>query len=153
MLKDLVDSGTTVLLTTQYLEEADRLADRIGVINEGRIISEGTTDELKSTLGSGSIEVGLNGDDQERVIAALRRVGDGNPAWDAERRRVVVPAPEGSLTLMDVVRELDAEGVRPADLAIHRPTLDDVFLSLTGSSPGPAPDPDGDRSPTEGADA
>ena len=153
MVKDLVDSGTTVLLTTQYLEEADRLADRIGVINEGRIISEGTTDELKSTLGSGTIEVGVDGDERERVMAVLGRAVGGTPTWDADRRRVVVPAPDGSLSLMDVVRALDEEGVRPDDLAIHRPTLDDVFLSLTGSSPQPTPEPDGDHEPTQGADA
>jgi ABC-2 type transport system ATP-binding protein len=151
MLKDLVGGGTTVLLTTQYLEEADRLADRIGVINEGRIISEGTTDELKATLGTGTIEVGVAGDGRERVMTALERTVGGNVTWDAERRRVVLPAPEGSLTLMDVVRALDAEGVRPDDLAIHRPTLDDVFLSLTGSSPQPPPHPDGGDPPPEGA--
>ena len=151
MVKDLVSGGTTVLLTTQYLEEADRLADRIGVINEGHIISEGTTDELKATLGSGTIEVGVDGDDQERVMAALERAVGGTPTWDEERRRVMLPAPEGSLSLMDVVRALDAEGVRPDDLAIHRPTLDDVFLSLTGSAP--AQDPEGDQRSREGADA
>jgi ABC-2 type transport system ATP-binding protein len=153
MVKDLVSGGTTVLLTTQYLEEADRLADRIGVIHEGRIISEGTTDELKSALGSGTIEVGLEGADRERVMSALARVGGGNPTWDAERGRVLLPAPEGSLTLMDVVRALDAEGVRPDDLAIHRPTLDDVFLSLTGDTPPASSGADGDHPSDEGAEA
>lgn len=135
MVQDLVDGGTTVLLTTQYLEEADRLADRIGVINDGRIISEGTADELKSTLGSGTIEVGIDDQDRDRVIAVLRGVNGEDATWDHERRRVRLPARDGSKTLMAVTRALDAEGVEPHDLAIHRPTLDDVFLSLTSSSP------------------
>jgi ABC-2 type transport system ATP-binding protein len=147
----MVESGTTVLLTTQYLEEADRLADRIGVINEGHIISEGTTDELKGALGHGTIEVGVDAAERDRVVAALGRVVDGGAHWDAERSRVLVPAPEGSVTLMAVVRAMDDEGLRPDDLTIHRPTLDDVFLSLTGSSPTPASD--SADPPPEGADA
>ncbi len=153
MVKDLVAAGTTVLLTTQYLEEADRLADRVGVINEGRIISEGTTDELKSDLGHGTIEVGVDDEHREQIMGALARIGGGSPTWDAERSRVLVPAPEGALTIMDVVRALDAEGVRPDDLAIHRPTLDDVFLSLTGDSPPSSTGPDDDQPSDEGAEA
>jgi ABC-2 type transport system ATP-binding protein len=152
LVSDLVESGTTVLLTTQYLEEADRLADRIGVINEGRIISEGTADELKSTLGHGTIEVGVDAADRDRVVAALRRTVDDRADWDAERGRVLVPAREGSVTLTAVVRAMDEEGVPPDDLTVHRPTLDDVFLSLTGSHP-PAPSDPEEQPSSEGADA
>jgi ABC-2 type transport system ATP-binding protein len=143
LVSDLVASGTTVLLTTQYLEEADRLADRIGVINEGRIIKEGTADSLKAELGHGTIEVGVEASDRERVMAALERVADGSATWDSERSRVLVPAPEGTESLMAVVRAMDEEGLRPDDLTVHRPTLDDVFLALTGSAPATTSEDDG----------
>ncbi len=134
LMQDLVDSGTTVLLTTQYLEEADRLADRVGVINEGRIISEGTVEELKGELGHGTVEVGVDSTERDKALQAMRGAFDGEVSWDSERSRLLVPAPEGSSTMADVVRVLDSAGVTPEDLAIHKPTLDDVFLSLTGAS-------------------
>ncbi len=134
LMEDLVDSGTTVLLTTQYLEEADRLADRIGVINEGRIISEGTVEELKGELGHGTVEVGVDSADRDRAMQAMRGAFDGEVTWDSERSRLLVPAPEGSSTMATVVRLLDSAAVTPEDISIHKPTLDDVFLSLTGSS-------------------
>ena len=134
LMQDLVDGGTTVLLTTQYLEEADRLADRIGVINEGRIISEGTVEELKSELGPGTVEVGVDPGDRDQAMQAMRRTFDGEVTWDSERSRLLVPAPDGSSTMAAVVRVLDGAGVTAEDLSIHKPTLDDVFLSLTGSS-------------------
>ena len=82
MVQDLVDAGTTVLLTTQYLEEADRLAHRIGVINHGKIISEGTADELKNRLGTGMVEVGVDPDDRDHVIGLLTRINGNEPTWD-----------------------------------------------------------------------
>ena len=133
-MSELAASGATVLLTTQYLEEADRLADRIGVINEGRIISEGTVEELKSELGHGTVEVGVDPGDRDRAMQAMRRTFDGEVTWDSERNRLLVPAPEGSSSMVTVVRVLDGAGVTAEDLGIHKPTLDDVFLSLTGSS-------------------
>jgi ABC-2 type transport system ATP-binding protein len=145
LVQDLVDGGTTVLLTTQYLEEADRLADRIGVINHGQIISEGTADELKDTLGTGVVEIGVEPHQRDEVIALLAGVGDGDATWDPERARVRLPARDGSKTLMAVTRVLDANDVDPRDLAIHRPTLDDVFLSLTGDAPESDPAAAGGR--------
>ena len=139
LVQSLVDGGTTVLLTTQYLEEADRLADRIGVINRGEIVSEGTADELKNTLGAGVVEVGVEPEERDRVLALMSGVTGDEATWDSERRRVRLPARDGSRTLMAVTRALDNEGVEPHDIAIHRPTLDDVFLSLTGDSPEAAP--------------
>jgi ABC-2 type transport system ATP-binding protein len=150
LVAGLVENGTTVLLTTQYLEEADRLADRIGVINRGRVISEGTADELKSALGHGTIEVGVDAETSDRVVTVLTRVVGSGAHWDAERGRVLVPAPDGSATLAAVVRAMDDEGLTPDDLTIHRPTLDDVFLSLTGSSPASATP---HEPPPEGVDA
>ena len=138
-----------MLLTTQYLEEADRLADRIGVINHGRIISEGTADELKDQLGTGMVEVGVEPEQRDQVVALLNGLGDDEASWDHEKARVRLPARDGSKTLMAVTRALDSEGIEPRDLAIHRPTLDDVFLSLTGDSPESAPpDPTDDGQPT-----
>ena len=145
LVQALVDGGTTVLLTTQYLEEADRLADRIGVINHGRIVSEGTADELKNTLGAGVVEVGVDPDERGRVLALMSTVTGEEATWDNERRRLRLPARDGAKTLMAVTRALDSEGIEPHDIAIHRPTLDDVFLSLTGdghesAAPGAASD-------------
>ncbi len=149
LIQELVDGGTTVLLTTQYLEEADRLADRIGVINHGKIISEGTADELKDQLGTGMVEVGVEPEQRDQVVSLLNGLGDDEASWDHEKARVRLPARAGSKTLMDVTRALDNEGIEPRDLAIHRPTLDDVFLSLTGDSPESAPpDPTADGQPT-----
>ncbi len=139
LMQALVEAGTTVLLTTQYLEEADRLADRIGVINGGRIISEGTADELKDTLGTGMVDVGIEPDQRDRVLALIDGLTDDEATWDPERARVRLPAREGPRTLMAVTRALDSEGIVPLDISIHRPTLDDVFLSLTGDSPESEP--------------
>ena len=147
LVQALVDGGTTVLLTTQYLEEADRLADRIGVINRGQIVSEGTADELKNTLGAGVVEVGVDAPQCDRVLSLLSGVAGEEATWDNERRRVRLPARHGSKTLMAVTRALDSEGIEPHDIAIHRPTLDDVFLALTGDEVMPDPAGPADDAP------
>jgi ABC-2 type transport system ATP-binding protein len=131
IVRDLIGDGTTVLLTTQYLEEADRLADRIGVIDDGRIVSEGTADELKDRLGTAVVEVGTHADDRDRVLAALGPLADGAAAWDAGRSAVRLPADDGWRTLVAVTRVLEEHGIDVHDIGLHRPTLDDVFLSLT----------------------
>jgi daunorubicin resistance ABC transporter ATP-binding subunit len=135
LVQDLVDTGTTVLLTSQYLEEVDRLADRIGVIDQGRVISEGTSTELKDRLGAGVVEVGIGESDRDAVIALMSGLGEEAAVWDSSRARVCLTARDGSRTLMEVARALDAKGIEPDDIAIHKPTLDDVFLALTGDSP------------------
>jgi ABC-2 type transport system ATP-binding protein len=147
LIEDLVASGTTVLLTTQYLEEADRLADRIAVIDHGRIISEGTSDQLKDTLGGEVLELGT--DERQRVAAieVLTRLTGAEPAFDAGRNLLRVPARDGAQTVVDAIVALDGAGISPTAVALHKPTLDDVFLSLTGDRPGTDT---GDRPLTDG---
>ncbi len=130
LITDLVDGGTTILLTTQYLDEADQLAHRIGVIDQGRLISEGTPNELKDTLGGSVIE--LHVAKHQRVAAVTALTAATGEAPTAEGDRLAVSAPEGPRTLLEVVRRLDADGVVPQDVALRKPTLDDVFLALTG---------------------
>jgi oleandomycin transport system ATP-binding protein len=131
MIRELVAEGTTVLLTTQYLEEADQLADQIVVLDHGRVIAEGTSDQLKARAGGQVLEVRPADGNLDRVAAALAGVAGGSPAVDADTRLVTVPAADPGM-LAEVVRRLDAAEVAVADLALRRPSLDDVFLRLTG---------------------
>jgi ABC-2 type transport system ATP-binding protein len=140
VIKDLVRGGTTVLLTTQYLDEADTLADRIAVIDQGRLISEGTADELKDRLGGSVVALSVSADRRAAAVEALRGVKGDEPIFDEWHERITIPAPDGSRTLMEAVRRLDAAGITPDDIALHKPTLDDVFLSLTGRAATPAAD-------------
>lgn len=130
LIEALVEGGTTLLLTTQYLEEADRLADRIGVIDNGKLIAEGTSDELKAMLGGDVVEIHVHDADKERAVASLTKVAGEEPR--IEGASLSIPAPDGSKTLTAVVRELDLASIEPRDMALHKPTLDDVFLTLTG---------------------
>jgi ABC-2 type transport system ATP-binding protein len=133
VIRELVNDGTTLLLTTQYLEEADRLADRICVIDVGRVIAEGTTDQLKSRVGGDLLALRVT--DRAAVAAAAEAIaglGSGAPQVVAESGEVSLPVTEGAAILAEVVRRLDAAGVDISDLALRRPTLDDVFLALTG---------------------
>ncbi|MDH3606717.1 MAG: ATP-binding cassette domain-containing protein [Acidimicrobiia bacterium] len=132
LITDLVKGGTTVLLTTQYLDEADQLADRIAVIDEGRLISEGTSDDLKDTLGGSVIELSVAPDRETETLEALRRICETEPTINTLTREITVPAVEGAKTLTEVVRALDSASIVPNDLALHKPSLDDVFLTLTG---------------------
>jgi ABC-2 type transport system ATP-binding protein len=133
VIRELVSDGTTLLLTTQYLEEADRLADHIAVIDGGRVIAEGTTDELKSRVGGDLLALRVA--DRARTAEAadaIADLGSGAPQVVAEAGEVSLPVAKGASLLAEVVRRLDAAGLEISDLALRRPTLDDVFLALTG---------------------
>jgi ABC-2 type transport system ATP-binding protein len=131
-IEELVAEGTTVLLTTQYLDEADRLADSIAVIDRGRVIAEGTPDELKDRVGGERLEVHLAADGAaaQRAVAALAPMSDDAPIVDGDT--VTLPVHRRTGVIVEAVRRLDDAGVEVADLSLRRPTLDDVFLALTG---------------------
>jgi len=133
-IQGLVKDGITVLLTTQYLEEADRLAHKIVVLDVGRVIAEGTADELKDQLGGDRLEIRVadHGRFDEAVAIVAGFDGGIPPQIDHGQRRILVPTREGSLALMTAVRRLDEAGIRLEDVSLHRPSLDDVFLALTG---------------------
>jgi ABC-2 type transport system ATP-binding protein len=133
VISNLVADGTTVLLTTQYLEEADQLAHQIAVVDHGRVIAKGTADELKIQVGGERLELTLApGGDLNAALQAVRAYSSGEIQIDSDQRRLAVPVTQGAQQLAAVVRDLDAARIPLADLALRRPTLDDVFLSLTG---------------------
>jgi ABC-2 type transport system ATP-binding protein len=132
LIGELVDTGTTVLLTTQYLEEADRLADRIAVIDHGQLVSEGIGDQLKDRVGGAVLELTVPDGDGTRMLQALRAMGAEDAAWDRRRGKLVMAAPQGAATLTEALRRLDAAGIALQDVTLRKPTLDDVFLALTG---------------------
>ncbi|AIR99017.1 daunorubicin resistance protein DrrA family ABC transporter ATP-binding protein [Streptomyces glaucescens] len=132
-VRALVAGGTTVLLTTQYLEEADKLASRITVIDQGRAIADDTPDGLKDRVGGDRIEVvAADRADLPRVAKAIARVSDGEPESDDTELRVHAPVTDRVAALTDVARTLQDEGVKVEDIGLRRPSLDDVFLRLTG---------------------
>ena len=134
VIRELVRDGTTLLLTTQYLEEADRLADDIAVIDGGRVIARGTADELKARVGGEVLALRVS--DRSRVPAAAGAVlglGPGGGKVDNNTGELTIPVgTDGPRVLTEAIRRLDAEGIELADISLRRPTLDDVFLSLTG---------------------
>ncbi|GAA3047898.1 hypothetical protein GCM10020000_30110 [Streptomyces olivoverticillatus] len=126
-------SGTTLLLTTQYLEEADHLAHDIAVVDHGRVIARGTSDQLKARTGGERVELVVH--EREHIPFAddvLRTFGKGDSTIDHHTRKVTVPVSGGAKLLAEVIRELDLRGIEIDDIALRRPTLDDVFISLTG---------------------
>ncbi|MFD5568287.1 ATP-binding cassette domain-containing protein [Streptomyces cadmiisoli] len=133
VIKQLVSGGTTLLLTTQYLEEADHLAHDIAVVDQGRVIARGTSDQLKARTGGERVEVVVH--EREHMATAaevLRGFGKGDTTVEEHTRKLTVPVTGGAKLLAEVIRELDTRGIEIDDIGLRRPTLDDVFLSLTG---------------------
>jgi len=135
IITSLVEEGTTVLLTTQYLEEADQLADNISVIDEGKVIAEGTSDELKASVGGQRVELNLvSADDHDVTAGILVRHGSARPETAGDGRTLTVQVADGPIALQAILGELATAGVPLYDAGMRRPTLDDVFLTLTGRS-------------------
>jgi ABC-2 type transport system ATP-binding protein len=138
VIRELVGRGTTLLLTTQYLEEADRLANNIIVIDHGRAIAEGTADQLKAQVGGERLELVVEHSvDLPTARAALAELAVGEVLVDEHNRRLTAPVAGGAGMLMQALRRLDAAGVGLLDVGLRRPTLDDVFLTLTGHAAEP----------------
>jgi ABC-2 type transport system ATP-binding protein len=132
LLEELTAQGTSLLLTTQYMEEADRLADAIVVIDKGQVIASGTADQLKRQVGGDRLELRAAHDEDPRELArALAGLGSGTPIVDVAAGRVILPVDDGPGLLAELARRLAGSGLRVADLALRRPSLEDVFLTLT----------------------
>ena len=141
VIQELVAGGTTLLLTTQYLEEADRLAHDICVIDHGRVIARGSSDQLKASTGGERVEIVVH--DRADIPGArelLGRIGKGEVTVEEHTRKLTVPVTGGAKLLAEIIRELDARGIEIDDIGLRRPTLDDVFISLTGHAAKEGPD-------------
>jgi ABC-2 type transport system ATP-binding protein len=143
VIRDLAAQGTTVLLTTQYLEEADHLAQLIVVIDQGRVIGQGTADDLKTQIGGERLELTFAlSSDLNATLQVVRPYSSGEIQIDRERRHLAVPVTNGAQRLAAIVRDLDGVQIALSDLALRRPTLDDVFFSLTGRAVSEAEPPE-----------
>jgi len=144
VIRELVSDGTTLMLTTQYLEEADRLADSIVVIDDGQVIAEGTANELKDKVGGEVLEIVVRDRDHIGTAStALAGLGSGEAKVEKDTGEIQIPVgTDGTSVLTDAIRRLDDAGVKLADVALRRPSLDDVFLALTGHTAEQAPSTD-----------
>ncbi len=139
-IRSLVATGTTVLLTTQYLEEADQLAHRISMLKEGRVIAEGTPDELKSVAGGNWLDIVLSPEvDTDTVVQIVKLVASGDIRIDMQINRISVPVTDRTKALITVATAFSEAQIEPEDISLRRPTLDEVFLHLTGSTKGDHP--------------
>ena len=130
VIQELVKGGVTLLLTTQYLEEADQLADEIAVIDHGKVIARGTSDALKKQVGGERLEITVENSDIAKTQEIVSRISTS--AIHTDVRTISAPVTTGSIALMDALRSLDEAKIHPLDISLKRPSLDDVFLSLTG---------------------
>ncbi|GGZ76671.1 ATP-binding cassette domain-containing protein [Streptomyces subrutilus] len=149
IIQELVAGGTTLLLTTQYLEEADHLAHDIAVVDHGKVIARGTSDQLKARTGGERVEVVVH--ERDRIASArevLAGFGKGETSVEEHTRKLTVPVSGGAKLLAEVIRELDGRGIEIDDIGLRRPTLDDVFISLTGH--GAERDAEQDAAPHDG---
>jgi ABC-2 type transport system ATP-binding protein len=132
VIEELVTDGVTLLLTTQYLDEADQLADDIVVVDHGKVIARGTSDALKRQIGGEQLQVVVAQNNISQTMEIVAQVSQANVLLDEGLRRISAPVTTGSKALIDVLRLLDSAGIHPLDIALQRPSLDDVFMSLTG---------------------
>lgn len=132
VIKSLVAGGTTLLLTTQYLEEADQLADDIVVVDHGKVIARGTSDQLKRQVGGERLEIVVEASQLNQVKELVAKVAGGAVSVDESLRQVSAPVTTGSKALIEAARQLDDLGIHPLDIGLKRPSLDDVFIALTG---------------------
>jgi len=132
LIQDLVTAGTTILLTSQYLDEADQLAARIGVIDRGKLIKEGTPEQLKDELGGAFVELTVDGECRDETMRVLADVNGQEPIFEPSSKKISLGAPDGATTLIQTVRRLDEASITPTDISLRKPTLDDVFLAYTG---------------------
>jgi len=132
VIEELVKGGVTLLLTTQYLEEADQLADEIAVIDHGKVIARGTSDALKSQVGGERLEVTVEVAQIAETTKIIERVSGNTAHLDSAIRTISAPVSTGAKALMDVLRALDEAQIHPSDIGLKRPSLDDVFMALTG---------------------
>ncbi|MFB7467913.1 ATP-binding cassette domain-containing protein [Streptomyces sp. NPDC056224] len=154
IIQELVAGGTTLLLTTQYLEEADHLAHDICVVDHGKVIARGTSDQLKARTGGERVEVVVH--ERDHITAArevLAGFGKGRTTVEEHTRKLTVPVAGGAKLLAEVIRELDGRGIEIDDIGLRRPTLDDVFISLTGHAAELAADENGDGAAAAPTDA
>jgi ABC-2 type transport system ATP-binding protein len=149
VITELVQSGTTVLLTTQYLEEADQLANTIAVIDHGKVIARGTASELKAQVGGERVEIVTeHADDLARAVETISSLGDGSATVLGQR--ISLPVSNGGRTLIEVLRAIDSAGIAVSDVQLRRPTLDDVFLTLTGHAAEDETPQDDSATPAKG---
>lgn len=132
VIKELVQDGTTLLLTTQYLEEADHLANEIAVIDTGKVIARGTADELKRRIGGEHLEIVVEARDLVRTKSIIEEIVNVKSEVDESLNSISAPVSTGTAALVEVINSLSAAGINPLDIALKRPSLDDVFLALTG---------------------
>jgi ABC-2 type transport system ATP-binding protein len=132
VIDELVKGGVTLLLTTQYLEEADHLADEIAVIDHGKVIARGTSDSLKKQVGGEKLEIIVENQHIAATKEIVAKVSGSAVAVDEGMRRISAPVTTGSKALIEAAKLLDDQGIHPLDIGLKRPSLDDVFLSLTG---------------------
>ena len=132
VIQELVKGGVTLLLTTQYLEEADQLADEIAVIDHGKVIARGTSDALKKQVGGERLQIVVDGQNISKTMEIVSKVSGSAATLDEGLRLISAPVSTGSAALIEALRELDSAGIHPLDVSLKRPSLDDVFMSLTG---------------------
>lgn len=132
VIEELVKGGVTLLLTTQYLEEADQLADEIAVIDHGKVIARGTSDALKKQVGGERLEIVVESYNVAKTMEVVANISGNKATLDEGLRMISAPVSTGATALIETLRSLDSEGIHPLDVGLKRPSLDDVFLSLTG---------------------